>query len=92
MIMRRKVHYGGGVKILAKEKARVLAEANRWSLRFSEGYLDGETHRRRGKRPSAVEMIGRDEYCLGFRTGYFRPKARDEERPGAAVAKTALFA
>ena len=62
------------MKILAKEKAQVLAETHQWSLRFAEGYLNGEMHRRRGKRPNSVELIGRDEYCLGFRTGCSPPR------------------
>lgn len=78
------------MKILAKEKAQVLADANRWSLRFAEGYIDGEMHRRRGKRPSAVELIGRDDYSLGFRTGFFRPLV--ERRSGATVARDAQLA
>ena len=80
------------MKILAKEKAQVLAETHQWSLRFAEGYLNGEMHRRRGKRPNSVELIGRDEYCLGFRTGYFRPQDKDERSARAEVARPARVA
>ena len=62
---------------LSKEKYRVLAERNGWSLAYSEGYVEGEYHRRRGKPMGAYVAIGMDEYCLGFRAGYFERKAPD---------------
>ena len=60
---------GGNVKVLSKEK--MLADKNGWSLAQAEGYIDGETYRRRGKTPSTYARIGIDEYCLGFRAGYY---------------------
>ena len=36
------------MKVLSKEKSKVLAEKNGWSLAHAEGYVDGETFRRRG--------------------------------------------
>jgi len=62
------------MKVLSKEKIKVLAEKNGWSLAHAEGYVDGETFRRRGKTPSKYAQIGIDEYCLGFRAGYFERK------------------
>ena len=59
------------MKVLPKEKVKVLAENNGWSLAQAEGYLDGETFRRRGTTPSQYARIGIDEYCLGFRAGYY---------------------
>jgi hypothetical protein len=59
------------MKILSKEKIKVLADKNGWSLAKAEGYIDGETFRRRGKLPSIYAKIGIDEYSLGFRTGYY---------------------
>jgi hypothetical protein len=56
---------------LSKDKIKVLAEMNGWSLARAEGYVDGENFRRRGKTPSAYAQIGIDEYCLGFRAGYY---------------------
>jgi hypothetical protein len=56
---------------LPKEKHRVLAEANGWSLEHAKGYVDGEAYRLRGKRPSKYALVGIDEYCLGFRAGYY---------------------
>ena len=59
------------MKILPREKVKVLAERNGWSNSQAEGYVDGETFRRRGKTPSKYAQIGIDEYCLGFRAGYY---------------------
>lgn len=61
--------------MLSKEKHRVLAERNNWSLEFSEGFVDGEMHRQRGKSPTPYVLVGFDQYCLGFRTGYFERRA-----------------
>jgi len=60
--------------ILSREKFKVLAEKNGWSLARAEGYVDGESFRRRGKRPPNYVLIGIDEYCQGFRAGYFERK------------------
>ena len=60
---------GSNVKVLSKEK--MVAEKNGWSLAQAEGYIDGETFRRRGKTPSTYARIGIDEYSLGFRAGYY---------------------
>ena len=59
------------MKILSKEKVKVLAEKNGWSLAQAQGYVEGETFRRRGKTPSTYAQIGIDEYCRGFRAGYY---------------------
>ena len=59
------------MNIVAKEKIKVLAETNGWSLARAEGYVDGETSRKRGKAPSTYAKIGIDEYCLGFRASYY---------------------
>ena len=68
------------MKVLADEKLKVLAEHNGWSLAHAEGYVDGETSRRRGKPPSKYALIGLDEYCLGFRAGYFERQTPDAAR------------
>jgi hypothetical protein len=67
---------GGNMKILSKEKTKVLAEKNGWSLAMAEGYVDGEMSRRRGKAPSTHAQVGIDEYSLGFRAGYYERQAR----------------
>jgi len=76
------------MKVLSKEKSRVLATRNGWSLAHAEGYIDGETFRRRGKTPSMYAQIGIDEYCLGFRASYYERQNRDSASsiPGLAVA------
>jgi len=59
------------METLSEDKVKVLAQMNGWSLARAEGYVDGENFRRRGKTPSAYAQIGIDEYCLGFRAGYY---------------------
>lgn len=63
--------YEAKMKILSKEKVKVLAEQNGWTIAHAEGYIDGERSRRRGLVPSKFLMVGIDDYCLGFRAGYF---------------------
>ena len=60
------------MKFLSKEKFKVLAERNGWSLSYAEGYINGEYLGWRGDPPGRYPMIGIDEYCLGFRAGYYR--------------------
>lgn len=62
------------MKVLSEEKVKVLAEKNSWSLNHAEGYIEGETFRRRGMTPSKYAQIGIDEYSLGFRAGYYERK------------------
>ena len=62
------------MKVLSKEKFKVLAEERGWSLAHAEGYVDGESFRRRGKRPPKYVLVCRDEYSQGFRAGYFERK------------------
>jgi hypothetical protein len=57
--------------VLSKEKTKVLAEKTGWSVARAEGFVDGEAFRRRGKVPSAYARIGIDDYCLGFRAGFY---------------------
>ena len=59
---------------LSREKFTVDTEGRGWSIARSQGYMDGETSRRRGKSPSKYVLVGIDEYCLGFRAGYFERK------------------
>ncbi|HKQ25360.1 MAG TPA: hypothetical protein VJT81_13040 [Burkholderiales bacterium] len=81
------------MKVLSKEKSRVLAMRNGWSLARAEGYIDGETFRRRGKTPSMYAQIGIDDYCLGFRASYYERQNRDSTAsiPAPPVA-TAIIA
>jgi len=75
------------MKVLSKEKSKVLAEQNGWTLAQAEGYVDGHTSRKRGKVPSMYNLIGIDEYCLGFRAGYF---ATNRKIPSANDGKEAV--
>jgi hypothetical protein len=62
---------------LTKEKTKVLAERNGWSLAHAEGFVDGEAFRRRGLAPSKHAQVGIDDYSLGFRAGYYERKSPD---------------
>jgi hypothetical protein len=59
------------MKVLSKEKSKVLAEKHGWSLARAEGFVDGESSRRRRAKPSTYVQIGIDEYSLGFRASYY---------------------
>ena len=59
------------MKVLSTEKSKLLATRNGWPLARAEGYIDGESHRRRGMTPSKYAQIGIDEYSLGFRAGFY---------------------
>lgn len=67
------------MKVLSKEKSRVLAEKNGWSLEKAEGFVDGEISRRLNTKPSMYVQVGIDDYSLGFRASYY-------ERDGGSVA------
>ena len=73
------------MKILSREKFKVLAEKNGWSLAHAEGFVDGESFRRRSKRPPNYVLIGIDDYCQGFREGYFERKATASRKPPASA-------
>jgi hypothetical protein len=77
------------MKELQKEKFKVLAEVYGWSPDYAKGFVDGEIARLRGKKPSEHAMIGIDEYCLGFRAGYFERQnlASTEDLPGLPSAR-----
>ena len=72
------------MKVLWKEKFKVLAEERGWSLAHAEGFVDGESFRRRGKRPPKYVLICRDEYSQGFRAGYFE-RSQSASAHGRAV-------
>jgi hypothetical protein len=76
------------MKLISKEHIRALMEANGWSIERAEGYADGETHRGRGEKPSAYAQIGIDEYCQGFRAGFYErpsyPSPASFSDPGPA--------
>jgi len=59
------------MKIMSKEKSKMLAKQNGWSLARAEGFVDGERCRRLGLKPSTYTQVGIDEFSLGFREGYY---------------------
>jgi hypothetical protein len=59
------------MKRLSEEKLKMLAEKHGWSIARAEGYVAGETSRRSGTVPSTYALVGIDDYCLGFRAGFF---------------------
>jgi hypothetical protein len=56
---------------LTDKISKALAERNGWSPDFAEGVLQGEYSRRASARIPMYCAIGIDDYCLGFRAGYF---------------------
>jgi hypothetical protein len=77
------------MKDLYNEKIKALAERNGWSLAHAKGFVDGDTSRRRGKALSAYVQVGIDQYCLGFRAGYYERRVPEATRPGNPVAPSA---
>ena len=78
------------MKTPPREKFKVLAEANGWSLEYARGHVDGEACRQRGKLPSQYVLVGIDEYCLGFRAGYYVRQDRElaANSPAPPVAQS----
>lgn len=54
-----------------KEKVKVLAERQGWSLDSARGFVEGEIFRKRHKTPPLNALVGIDDYSQGFRAGYF---------------------
>jgi hypothetical protein len=75
---------GGNMKVLSK--VHVVAQRNGWSLARAQGFVEGEMSRRRGAAPSIYARVGIDEYCLGFRAGYYE---RRTSQPKGAVTSLA---
>ena len=59
------------MRVLSEQKTKLLAEENGWSLDYANGFLKGEYSRRSRVKLSSYAMVGLDEYCLGYRAGYF---------------------
>ena len=77
------------MKDVFEEKSLELVEEMGWTMRRAEGYIDGETYRRRGQEISTYHKIALDEYAQGFRTGYYKeacslPSDENEESTAAA--------
>ena len=61
----------GGSINAPQQRAGLLAKRHASSSTRAQGFLDGEMARRRGSAPSTYVRVGMDEYCMGFRAGYF---------------------
>ena len=59
------------MKLLSEEKSKLLADQHEWSIARAQGYIAGEASRRRDDVPSTYELVGIDDYAVGFRAGYF---------------------
>jgi hypothetical protein len=75
------------MKVLSK--VHLLAERNGWSIARAQGFVDGEIARRRGTPASTYARVGIDDYCLGFRAGYYErgePRERDKTVMSSSAA------
>lgn len=62
-----------------------VADRNGWSLAKAEGYLHGVALRQGGKSPSNYLQVGIDEYCRGFRAGYYERRENDGSNKSAGA-------
>ena len=60
-----------GMESLHDQQSKSLAEINKWSLKFAQGFLRGEESRHIRVKLSSFVNVGIDDYCQGFRAGYF---------------------
>lgn len=51
------------------------------TLAYDNGYIEGQIFRKRGTAPSTYALVGRDDYCLGFRAGYFASDRKSLQSP-----------
>ena len=71
MVSETQIALGDRMAILLKQQSKALAKTNGWSVDFAEGFLKGEYSRRSGAKLSPYATVGLNDYCLGFRAGYF---------------------
>ena len=62
---------GDDMKRLSEEKLKILAGKYGWSIARAKGYVAGQASRRSGTVPSTYALVGIDDYCQGFRAGFF---------------------
>lgn len=75
----------GVVELLSAEKISALVERTGWSRAYAEGYIAGETMRRRGQPLQDYVMVGMDEWAQGARAGYFEREKSDSSQASVAV-------
>jgi hypothetical protein len=68
------------LKKLPAEKSTLEAENCVLSIARARGYSDGAGCRARGDMPSTYARVGIDDYCVGFRAGYFVREGPDLTR------------
>jgi hypothetical protein len=73
------------MKVLSK--VDVLAQGNGWSIARAQGFVDGEMARRRGTAPSIYARVGIDDYCIGFRAGYYVRGTSQVKEPVAPLGR-----
>ena len=78
------------MNVLSKAKIKLVAEKNGWSLAQAEGYIDGETFRQRGNTPSTYAQVGIDQYCQGFRAGYYERQNIERHNPASIASLPSL--
>ena len=59
------------LKKLPSENLNIPADHHLLSIARARGYSDGVGCRTRGDMPSTYVRVGIDDYCVGFRAGYF---------------------
>ncbi len=59
------------MKLLSEEKSKVLVQRHGWSIARAEGFVEGETYRKRVEVVSIYHRVGIDDFAIGFREGYF---------------------
>ncbi len=59
------------MKLLSEERFKRLAEKSGWTIARAQGFSEGSVARARGTTPSSYAVVGADDYCVGYREGYF---------------------
>lgn len=75
---------GSPLTFARESSAKLLTAQNAWTLAYAEGYIEGQSYSRDGAMISKSVLVGIDEYCLGFRAGYF-----EKDRKSSPVRKAA---
>mgnify|MGYP003342867448 CR=1 FL=1 len=72
------------MKLLSEERFKRLAEKSGWTVARAQGFSEGSVARARGTAPSSYAVVGTDDYCMGYREGYFaRPSGVLNPGPSA---------
>ena len=71
--------------VFSEDKPGLPSPPRDWTFERTRGFIQGAQHRRLGTLPSSYPIIGMDDYCVGFREGYFErhpssPNPRDPQR------------